>query len=231
MDRAVRSHSSPGPAASARTCVALASLLSFAISKPAVADDSPELVIVPVECTLSLAGEPASSRAWNELLSFAACIQDATVARVERVEHLEGLVDEMQAALEPSIAFYSVAIEQGPGPVKVRAAYQIAAGQVALLVRARTSIVAPPDLDSNAAAAGRYAELHRRLEPFLEPHAKLAWLIFVTIDRAVAIDPELAPDVVTRNMMRSARALAELLGESWAVPRHETEAPLLAAPR
>lgn len=223
----------PGRAISARTCIALTSLLSFAISTPALADqtlESPQLVIVPVGCTLSLAGDPASARAWNELLSFAACIQDATVARVDRVDQLEGLVEQMQAALEPSIVVYSFAIKHGPGPVKVRAAYQIAAGQVALMTRARTSIVAPPDLDPNTAPAGEYDELHRRLEPLLESHAKLALLIFLAIDRAATDNPDLAPDVVTRNMVRSARELAALLGKSWSVPHQET-APLLAGPR
>lgn len=228
MDRAVRSRSSSDRATSARTYIALAGLLTFAISTPVVADetpDSPELVIIPVECTVSLGD---SSQSWDELLSFANCIQDATLARVERVDELEGLVEGMQAALEPSIVFYSIAIEQGPGPVKVRAAFQIAAGQVALMTRARSSIVTPTDLSSNAAAADRYDELHRRLEPLLEQHAMLAWLIFVTIDRAVANTPELAPDVVTRNMVRSARAYAALLGKSWSFPREKSEAPLVA---
>ncbi|HEX7704072.1 MAG TPA: hypothetical protein VF403_25190 [Kofleriaceae bacterium] len=134
----------------------------------------------------------------------------------------------MEVSLDPSIQFYAVAIDEGPGPVQLRAAYQIASGQVALMTRARASIVTPLDLCTNAAASATWRELHVRLEPLLEDHANLAWLIFVTIDRAATNDPDLAPDIVTRNMVRSARELATLLDKSWSIHR-KAEVPILLA--
>ena len=197
------------------------------ISAPAIASDDqdvPQLVIIPIECMqfAPIVGDPTSATGWNNVLSFAGCIQDASALRVDRADELDALVEQMEEALEPSLAYYAAAIEYGPGPVKLRAAYQVGSGLVALITRARASIVAPADLAMPATAV-RYHELHARLEPLLEPHAKLAWLIFVAIEHAVGSDPELASDVVMSNMVRSARELAVQLGTSLSALPDETE--------
>jgi hypothetical protein len=156
---------------------------------PAIADDEatePQIVILPIECMdfWSVPGGPQSPAAWNAMLSFAACIQDASVYRVERAELLPGFVDQLQAALAPSIQFYVVAIKEAPEHVKLRAAYAIALGQVAMMTRARASLAIP--------------QLRDQLEQLLDPHAKLAYLIFAGIDQAATADPELDSDAARR---------------------------------
>lgn len=190
-------------------------------------------VVVPPECEQfgHIPGGAKSPVAWSYVLSFAACIQDATIARIERVDQLEPLVGELLQALEPALQFYIATIDQAPGPAKLRAAYQIGLGQLTLITRARASIAVPEHLETDAAAAAHYGELHAALEPLLVQNAKLAFLLFVAIDRAAADDPTLAPDAVTRNMVRSAHELAELIGKSWSLRATEPEAPMVAFPR
>jgi hypothetical protein len=108
---------------------------------------------------------------------------------------------------------YMGALENGPGPVQLRAAYQLAMAHVNLIVRARSSIVVPPDIATNPGAAQRFYDLHVELEPLLARSERTAWLAFAVIDRAVAQDPTLAPDAVTQNMLRSARAMLEVIPE------------------
>jgi hypothetical protein len=192
---------------------------------------SPSLAFAP-ECMRYRInpGSSWSASAWDRMVSFATCIQDARVARIEHADQLPGLVEQLHEALAPSVELYVTVVERGPAPVKLRAAYHVGLTYVALLTRARSSIAAPDPAD--AAAVARHRELHASLEPLLEPFAKLVWLLFTAIDRAVAEDPALVPDAVTRYMVRSARELAEQLGRSWSRPlRIPDAAPRLAGPR
>jgi hypothetical protein len=190
------------------------------VAPPVRADDprSAQIVVVPSECVQfwSIPGGASSPAAWDAILSFAACIQDGSVYRVERADQLEAFVEQRQAGLGPSLQLYQMAIEEGPGPIRLRAAYYIGLGQVALMTRARASLASP--------------DLRPHLEPLLEPHAKLAYFVFTTIERAVAIDPGMSPDVVTRYMVRSARELAASLRRARSIPTDE-DTPLLALPR
>ena len=197
-------------------------LVLFA-AHPALADISEEdsdeektVVVMPTECAQfwTIPGGPDSPVAWDTVLSFAACIQDDAVARVEHVEELESFVEALQVRLEPSLQFYLVAIEEAPGPVKLRAAYYIGLGQVALTTRTRASVSDP--------------KLRVHLEPLLAPHLELAYKIFVIIEEAAQEDPHLVADPVARNMVRSAREHARVLRE--AMPLETEQAPLVAQP-
>jgi hypothetical protein len=216
MKRACRSLHSPARANFAR----IAAGVLLAIATPSRADDLPgaQIVVVPSECVQfwSIAGGSSSPTAWDGILSFAACIQDGSVSRVERAGQLEAFVEELQRGLGPSLHFYLTAIKEGPAPIRLRAAYYVGLGQVALMTRARASLASP--------------DLRRHLEPLLEPHAKLAYVMFASIDRAAATEPALTPDPVNRSMVRSARELAAVLRKTLTSPTGE-DAPLLALPR
>lgn len=197
-------------------------ILALTLVGPASADevpDSVDLVPVPSECGVfwTLPGGPDSPVAWLQVLSFAACIQDATVANVRYSFQLHGFVEQLESALSPTLAFDIAAMQNGPGPIKLRAAYQVGMTQVALMTRARLSIRNAPELRDD-------------LETLLEPPARLAWTAFDLVDRVVAEDPTLAPDVVTQTMVRSARAQAAMLSADWGFSREESELPRLAAP-
>jgi hypothetical protein len=156
--------------------------------------------LVPFIAILALAtpahaGEPPQDvrepRDWDDVLSFAARIQDRSVYYVDDAEQLAFLVEELEAGLEPSLRLYISAVNEGPGPIQLRAAYYIGIGQVALMTRARASLATP--------------ELRDALEPLLEPHAQIACVLFATIDQQSLFDPSLAPDAANRFMIRSAR--------------------------
>lgn len=224
MKLAVRSRSWLDHAGSARIRVVLGAVLAFGTCTASVrADDVPlshQPLVIPDECApyWLMPGGIASPSAWNQILSFAACVQDATVARIEQLDEIEDVVRQLQATLESPLQMYTAAIEQGPGPVKVRAALHVAMAEAALITRARASIAAPADLRTNPEAAARYRALHQRLEVVLEPQARLACTIVALIDRAVAGDLALAPDQMTRNMLASARTIAALLRKTWSLP-------------
>lgn len=194
--------------------------------------DPGDHALVPARCARywTIPGGIASPAAWNQALSFAACLQDATIARVDDVDRLPDLVDQLENALVPALQVYLVVIQDAPGPVKVRATLQLAMTQVALITRARSSIAVPPDLATNPASYLRYRELHARLEPWLESPARFAIKLIMVIDREVTLDPSLAPDVVTRNLVSLARAQAVLLQKVWPMPREEADTRIVVAP-
>jgi hypothetical protein len=186
----------------------------------------------PAKCARywPIPGGIASPAAWNQALSFAACVQDTTVARVDDVDRLPDVVDQLEIASAPALQVYLTVIEDAPDPVKVRAALHIAMAQVALITRARSSIIAPPDLATNRASYLHYRELHARLEPWLERPARFAYRLITAIDREVTLDPSLAPDVVTRKMLSSARDQAVLLRKVWSIPDDDADPHLVIAP-
>lgn len=237
MTRAARSCSWRDRAASALSLRVIGGVLAIALlggRAQAEVDRNPrDVVFVPARCARywSIPGGMASPAVWNQALSLAACVQDATVARVDDVDQLADLVDQLEAALAPALQTYIAVIEEAPGPVKVRATLQIAMAQVALITRARSSIAVPPDLATNRASYLRYHELHARLEPWLQPPARFAYELITLIDREVTLDPSLAPDVVTRNMVSSARALAASLRKILPVPHETAEPRLVVDPR
>jgi len=188
----------------------------------------PDRATVPAKCVEYWSipegsGEPA---AWQAVLSFAACIQDTRTAEVDRADQLEPLLDQLQTAMQPAMTFYLAVIEDAPDPLKLRAAYAIGMAELSLITRARASIVVA-GRDTDPEAAGRFLDLHAQLEPLLQPHAKLAYLLFVTIDEAARENPRVAPDPVTRYVVRSARVHAQEIRKGWTMPRVDDEPPQL----
>jgi hypothetical protein len=157
---------------------------------------------IPASCR-TYAWVPADARddvfGWNQLLSLAACLQDASITPLADPEQLDAMVDAYTRALEIPTTIYAGALEAGPGSVQLRAAYQLGMLHVTLIVRARTAI------------AGRDRELHARLEDLLSRSTRAAWISFAVIDRAVREEPALDSDAVTTYMVRSARAMLEIL--------------------
>lgn len=214
-------------------CGALAIMLLGGRAQADVGQAPHDRPLVPARCTRywSIPGGITSPAVWNQALSFAACLQDATIARVDDVDRLPDLVDQLEKALVPALQVYLAVIDEAPGPMKVRAGLQFAMAEVALITRARSSITAPPDLATNPVSYTRYHELHARLEPWLERPARLACNLIMVIDREVTLDPSLAPDVVTRNMVQAAREQAVLLRKVWSIPYDEADTRLVIAPR
>lgn len=221
MRRAARSSSSHTRASLARICVVLATTVS--LIGVAGADEvrrAPGFVLIPPDCVqfLSMPGGSESPAVWNQVLSLGACIQDSTVMNVDRVEHLADMVNELDISLAPAIEVYMSAIDGGPKYVQVRAALQVAMAEVALIVRARSSIATPSNLANDRKAAARYRELHARLEPLLEPAARLTCILIARIDQEVAREPSLVADAVTRGLLASAREAAVQLRRSMSIP-------------
>lgn len=195
--------------------------LVLASTGTALADDKldpqHDFVIIPARCAAYwfVPGGDDSPAGWNQALSFAACVQDASIEQVDDPAQLPDLVEQLTERLADVMPFYLAALQRGPGAIQVRAAYQIGMANVALLVRARASIMAPPDLRTNAEAAARYRELHARLEPLLGSSARIALTSFIVVEQAVARNRQLAPDAVTTYMVRSAHQMANLLRRGW----------------
>ena len=189
-----------------RIRIALAFLV--ALVQPAFADiEAPSTItMVPTECIAYWRAPGETATDWNRVLSFAACIQDASVEAVADAAMLPALVDRFAERLLPSLTLYASAAQNGPGPIKLRAVYQIGMAELDLMVRARLSIT---------------PALRPELEKLLAPSAAVALLSFSIIDQVVTEDPTLAPDGVTAYMVRRARELLVELRRAWPeIPVH-----------
>lgn len=203
-------------------------------SSTALADELtevPEIGAMPIECMqyLLVHGDSDSPTAWNQVLSFAACVQDSSIDSVTEVEQLPALIERFEVGLAPAMQFYAAGFEHGPAPIQLRAAFQIGMAQVALITRARAALVVPKDRATNRKAAAHYRELQAGLEPLLEESAKLGWMLFVLIDRAVEEDPSIVVDDVTRYMVRASRDLERSLRWSMSLPLDETPSQVAVA--
>jgi hypothetical protein len=183
----------------------------LALATPAVASDEPPVVEVSTRCLdfLPPSGTPASQRAWNAMLSFAACIADSSVHRVDRAEQLPAFVEQLESALAPSTHFYVLGIKEGNDRVRLRAAYAIALGQVALMTRARISLVDPALRDD--------------LEAVLDPYARFTYMILTSINRAAIADPTIADDPVIARIIPTSRVLAASLATRWMADERELQ--------
>jgi len=186
------------------------------------AQDVTDLEGVPRECLpyADTSTDIAEVATWNQVLSFAACVQDASLEHVDDPEQLPALISRFEVALAPSMALYLAALEHGPTAVQLRAAFQIGMMQVSLITRARESLVAPDDRRDNPKSAASYRELQQQLEPLLQTPAQLAWTLFMTIDQVATEDPSMITDDVTRNMVRDAREMA--LSLRWSLEDEES---------
>lgn len=209
-----------------KTLLAIGSVLmlsSATVLADAVPTD-PELLLPPECMPYSAAPVDIESVAtWNQVLSFAACVQDVSMESIDDPDQLPALMAGFELALVPTVALYVSALQYGPAAIQLRAAFQIGMVHVAMITRARASLAGSLDRSTNRAAAARYRELQQRLEPLLEDSARLAWALFAMIDRVAADDPSVASDEVTRNMVRASRELERTL--RWSVATPETETP------
>jgi hypothetical protein len=154
--------------------------------------------------------------AWNQLLSLAACVQDARIERVDAAEELAPMVDGLTRGLAPSMLIYLDAIEHGPRSVQLRAAYQVGLAHVALVTRARACLATRGRLVRDPDAGARVAALRAGLEPLLRRAGRTAWISFAVIVRAAADDPALVADPVAAAVVRQARAqLASMTAPPW----------------
>jgi hypothetical protein len=203
----------------------IAATIVLLANAPALADDDTAFGFksIPIECDRyrDVPGGSESPVGWDHLLSFGACIQDASIVRIDDPEELRQQIDDLADALDPALQLYLRAVEYGPPPIKLRASYQIALAMVALITRARSSIVAPQDLMTNTAAAAKYRALHAQLESRLTPAAYVAATGFHLIDKAATENPSLAADPVTKPMVRSARRFARILGQPQRFDEYE----------
>ncbi|HEX8111027.1 MAG TPA: hypothetical protein VF516_25020 [Kofleriaceae bacterium] len=166
-----------------------------------------DITVIPPGCEQYAAGViPDPDQAWNQLMSFAGCVQDATIARITDRAQLRPVVDQLHDALTPAIALYLEAIEYGPPEIRLRAAYATGSANIALITRLRRSLVAPADW-SDGAAVARYRALQAELEPLLVRAQRTAWVAFSVVDRAAARDPSIARDPVARYAVTAARAM------------------------
>jgi hypothetical protein len=183
-------------------------------SSAAAAGEPVDITEIPPGCEAYVAGTASDlNQAWNQLLSFAGCVQDATIARITDWSQLRPVVDRLYDALAPSITLYLEAIEHGPPGIRLRAGYAAGMANIALVIRLRSSLVAPAD-GSGGAAVARYRALQDELEPLLLRARRTAWVAFAVVDRAAAQDPSVARDPVVRHAVAVARAMLEQMKRS-----------------
>src|SRR5262249_15870469 len=120
--------------------------------------------------------------------------------------------DNLARALAPSLAIYLQAIEKGPGPVQIRAAYAVGMAYLGLVTRARAAIKAPANLKDESAMAD-YRNKHANLHKLLAPAFKACRMTFLVIVAAAKEDPSIAPDAMTRAIVLKAQQMVQLLPE------------------
>ena len=136
---------------------------------------------------------------WNQVMSLGGCMQDNALATATTTAQIDAMVEHFSHNLALPTWLYLRALKSGPGPVQLRAVYQLGMLQIALMVRTRASLPA------------RDRRLHDVLERRLAKYERIAWIAFDAVDRAAKEDPSLTPDPVTRGMVRSARTMLRTL--------------------
>jgi hypothetical protein len=175
--------------------VTLLGIVHIARAEPAMT-----LRDVPDACR-AFTRAPADPRAaWNQVLSLAGCTADNSTVTIIDPDDLPVALDTLASRLEPSLAIYVWAVQNAPDPIKIRAAYQIGLSEVALAVRARRSIVLPPNV-----TAERFAVLHARIEPMIANAIAVGAAAFSVIDDIAQRNPELIDDPVLRFVVADAR--------------------------
>jgi hypothetical protein len=186
-----------------------------------------ELIVLPPGCAtfaeipaVRSSDGPDSERAWRQLLSLAACMQDSSLGAAGVPEQLAAMVEDLSERLAPSMMIYVNALARGDAPTQLRAAFYIGMAYVALSTRARSSIAVLAD-PADGASANRHDELHARLELLLAAARRAAWFAFRAIDEAAAADGAFAANEVERNMVCAAREMLPALRD--AAPEHTLE--------
>lgn len=158
--------------------------------------------VLPTACrpfTVRYADARDETFRWNQRLSLAGCLQDASMATVANADELAALLDELNERLVPAMLVDLEVLEHAPTAVQAGAAFEVAMANVSLIVRMRASIVRPD------------SPLHATVEDLLDHAKRTAWLSFALIDRAATAFPSIAADPVGAYEVRYARSyLAEL---------------------
>jgi hypothetical protein len=162
---------------------------------------------LPMQCARFVPVDPDddSPKAWNGALSFAACTQDTTLAPIATVDDVGPAVDRLARRLSPTASMYLIALELGPDYLRIRAAYHLGLAQLAMIVRARRSVVTT---DPAVRAA---------LEDALVPYLQASWLVFATLDEAARADPAIEVTELDPALIVRARQLRHEL-DAYAVP-------------
>jgi hypothetical protein len=147
---------------------------------------------------------------WERRLSLASCLADATILRIESPLDLDPMFWDLSMALAPSMLIWRDAIDRAPPVIQLRTAYHVGLAAVALMTRARSSLVAPAGM-ATVDARNRERILRSRLEPLLVPARKVAMAAFSVIDDVAREDPEFESNPVHRAMVRSAREMLDSL--------------------
>jgi hypothetical protein len=158
-------------------CALLVMVLAARVAVDAHADrNNPDWNGVPRECRQFLDSriEAADDQlAWQQRLSLATCEQPHTVPMVASSSlQLRALVDELERAVQPSVAIYRDAIARAPQAIAARAAHELGDAYMNVIVLARTA-VAP---DSTLL-------VHEDLERMLAGLSRDAGLAYATADR------------------------------------------------
>jgi hypothetical protein len=147
---------------------------------------------------------------WERQLSRASCLADSTIFLVESPFDVGPMYSDMSFALRPAMEIWLAAIEEGPPIVRLRTAYHVGLAAVAIMTRARSSLVAPAGMTA-LEAPHRERVLRARLEPLLVPAKKVAVSAFSVIDDVARENPEFEHDPVQRAMVRSSRMMLRAL--------------------
>jgi len=176
-----------------RTAVVILALALVAVlARPAHGEDDR----VPERCEIFRVVHLDRTDPWSQILSFASCMQDASIAPVTTLGEVAPMVETLTHRMRPAIGVFLQVLERAPAEYQIRAAHLIGTAYIALMVRARASIP----------AAGPHGRVFRAaLEPELAPAAQIAFTAFATLAR---VDHE-------GKIFTNARAMRDLLARDW----------------
>jgi hypothetical protein len=169
------------------------------------------MMIVPEACEGFAGGEsPDHPMYWDRRLSLATCVQDSTIAAIDSPVDVAPMMIALSAGLAPSMLIWRDALEHAPPVTQLRAAYGVGSAAIALMTRARSSLIVSPAMSERDGRA-QLVVLRSRLEPLLAPARKIAWSSFTVLDSIERESPELALDPVHAAMFRSAKMWLQAL--------------------
>ncbi|HEY5946472.1 MAG TPA: hypothetical protein VIV40_13310 [Kofleriaceae bacterium] len=160
---------------------------------------------VPEACRdlAKLAGSPSKAQSWSARISLASCLVDDKAKSLVLCD-CEQSVNDINAAIDPSLALLDEVFAQGDPATKILARHS--QGEILSSFATRMLATVPPPANSSEEAIALRDTRVSMLQPLIQPWIARAQSAYAELDRIAKANPQLAKNPAVLAAVRSSRA-------------------------